>query len=89
MKDNNSNSNINFYSVLELSNYSSYDLIKSKYKELVKIHHPDKGGDPYTFDRIVYAYEFLKDEKKKSEFDRKLKCNIFLIVSNMNVILIR
>lgn len=77
MKDNISNSFTNFYSILELSNYSTYDVIKSKYKELVKIHHPDKGGDAYTFDKILLAYEFLKDEKRKSDFDRKLKCKIF------------
>ena len=76
MKDNISNYT-NFYSILELSNYSSYDVIKSKYKEWVKIHHPDKGGDAYNFDKILLAYEFLKDEKRKSDFDRKLKCKIF------------
>jgi curved DNA-binding protein CbpA len=76
MKDNISNYT-NFYSILELPNYSSYEVIKSKYKELVKINHPDKGGDAYTFDKILLAYEFLKDEKRKSDFDRKLKCKIF------------
>ena len=74
--------NFNHYSVLDLPNYSTIDIVKSKYKELVKIHHPDKGGSADAFDKIVIAYEFLKDLKNKSEFDRKLKCKIFYLFRN-------
>ncbi len=66
----------NFYIILNLPNYSSYETIKLKYKELVKIHHPDKGGLSENLDRIVSAYEYLKDPDRKREFDRKLKCNL-------------
>lgn len=31
------------------------DDIETRYRELVKRHHPDKGGDAVTFDRIVKA----------------------------------
>lgn len=64
----------NYYTTLDLPNYSSLDKIKAKYKELVKIHHPDKGGCPDKLDKIIIAYESIKDPNKKNEFDRKLKC---------------
>lgn len=31
--------------------------LKEQYRRLVKIHHPDKGGDPNEFDLIQKAYE--------------------------------
>ncbi len=62
------------YYLLDLPNYSDSEKIKTKYKELIKLNHPDKGGDPDNFDNIKMAYEILKDPDKKSEYDRKLKC---------------
>ena len=42
-----------FYKVLGVSENSSQDEIKKKYRELSKIHHPDKGGDESTFKKIT------------------------------------
>lgn len=41
--------------------------IKNKYKELVKIHHPDAGGDKEKFNKINTAYHeaMLLDIYKK------------------------
>lgn len=37
--------------------------IRRRYRELSKMHHPDKGGDAQTFDTIVKAYKALTDEE--------------------------
>ena len=31
--------------------------IRKQYRELSKLHHPDKGGDPEVFTKIAKAYE--------------------------------
>ena len=64
---------MNYYDLLNVPNFSSFNEIKAKYKELMKIHHPDKGGDSIIFNKYKEAYEFLKNNK--DEHDRKLKCN--------------
>jgi hypothetical protein len=38
---------------------------KNQYKLLVKIHHPDKGGNACTFSDITYCYKYLKTFFKK------------------------
>ena len=42
--------------------------IKRAYRELSKIHHPDKGGDAMTFDNIVKAYKALTDEESRENW---------------------
>ena len=34
--------------------------------------HPDKGGDSDKFELIREAYELMKDDNKKKEYDNKL-----------------
>ena len=52
-----------------LNNLTHKD-IKSSYRKLSKIHHPDKnGGDDTQFTKIVEAYKVLTDEKLKVEYD--------------------
>jgi DnaJ-domain-containing protein 1 len=36
------------------------DYLKFRYRELIKKHHPDKGGDPEKFKEIQKAWEMLK-----------------------------
>jgi DnaJ-domain-containing protein 1 len=52
------------FEVLALEINASATEIKSRFKELVKIHHPDaNGGDRSTEDRlreIIQAYNYLK-----------------------------
>jgi hypothetical protein len=43
--------------ILGLSLNSTKDEIKTKYRELVKQHHPDRGGDARKFHQIQQAYE--------------------------------
>lgn len=33
------------------------DIVKKKYRELAREHHPDHGGDPYEFNRLQKAYQ--------------------------------
>ncbi len=63
---------MNYYEILNLPNFSSIDDIKKSYKELIKINHPDKGGNSEEFEKVKNAFEILKDDKKKKEFDNKL-----------------
>ena len=57
------------YRDLELNKSASEHDIKSKYKKLARLHHPDKGGDPEIFKKIGHAYEILSDPIKKSQYD--------------------
>mmetsp|Transcript_27835 Transcript_27835/g.70349 ORF Transcript_27835/g.70349 Transcript_27835/m.70349 type:complete len:640 (-) Transcript_27835:309-2228(-) len=64
--------------------YPSQKLLKAKYRELVRVHHPDKKGEKEEFQRIDAAYRELnrlydeqtgnfKYKPKKSEAERKSK----------------
>ena len=44
------------------------DEIKRKYRELSKLHHPDKGGEAETFDEIVKAYKALTDDEARENW---------------------
>jgi len=57
------------YEVLGLSKGAEQDDIRSAYKSLAKIHHPDKGGDPEKFKEIQQAHETLSDEGKRRMYD--------------------
>ena len=60
----------NYYKILGVDKTATMSEIKSAYKKLCKIHHPDKGGDEEKFKEISQAYEILSDEDKKSQYDR-------------------
>ena len=48
------------FKVLGLKRSASDEDIKTKYRELILIHHPDKGGDHDEFLKVQQAYDFLK-----------------------------
>lgn len=50
----------NPYSILGLKEGATSDEVNAAYKALVKEHHPDKGGDPEQFNKIVNARVKLK-----------------------------
>lgn len=60
---------MDYYSILGLQKNATPDQIKSAYRQKVKEHHPDRGGDAEHFKRINLAYETLKDPVKKQEYD--------------------
>jgi len=61
---------IDFYEVLDLKKNCKRNDIKKKYRKLIMIYHPDKGGDSKLFELITLAYETLINEGKRKEFDK-------------------
>jgi DnaJ-class molecular chaperone len=59
----------NLYEVLGVSKKADPEEIKKAYRDLSKIHHPDKGGDPEKFKELNNAYEILKDSSKREMYD--------------------
>jgi len=61
------------YTWLEVENSASMDDIKKAYRELAKLHHPDKGGEMEKFTKINEAYEILSDDEKRKAYDKKVQ----------------
>lgn len=57
------------YEELEISPLSNKEQIKKAYKKKVKKVHPDKGGDPEEFKRVVEAYLILSDNESRYKYD--------------------
>lgn len=60
----------NYYEILGIKQNASHDDIKRAYKKLAVKHHPDKGGDEKTFQKISNAYNVLSDAQKRQNYDR-------------------
>jgi len=60
------------YEELGLKKNATKSEIKSSYRSLVKIHHPDAGGKKERFLAIQNAWETLNDPIKKELYDRNL-----------------
>ena len=69
------NKSQDYYSILGISTQADEKQIRSAYRKLAKIHHPDKhkGADKTKheaiFREIVQAYETLSDPLKREEYD--------------------
>ena len=63
----------NYYSILGISETDSLDTIKSAYRKLALLHHPDKtNGNKVSeekFKEISEAYNTLGDKEKKKSYD--------------------
>ena len=62
-----------YYRVLGVSKNATPEEIKSAYRRLAKIYHPDWGADPDTekkFKEIQKAYAVLSDPAKRAQYDR-------------------
>jgi len=69
----------NCYDVLECTRESTKAEISRKYRQLAKQYHPDKHRDPEakakaeeTFKLLATAYEILKDEESRTDYDYML-----------------
>lgn len=50
---------MNPYELLGVNFHSTHAEIKRAFHKLAHIHHPDKGGDEATFQKISAAYDYL------------------------------
>lgn len=53
-----------WWDVLGVPRMSDWEDIQDAYRELAKVHHPDKGGDKDSFVKIANAYTEAKAEKE-------------------------
>lgn len=64
-----------YYDVLEVASTAGFAEIRSSYRRLVKIYHPDLNPSAEARERIVKlteAYEVLSDPMKKLVYDNRL-----------------
>ena len=55
------------YEILQVNYDASLNEIREAFKKLVLIHHPDRGGNPRSFQIIKGAYSYIYQELKKQE----------------------
>lgn len=60
------------YQTLGVAKNATPDEIKKSYRKLASQHHPDKGGDTATFQRIEEAYRTLSDSEKRHQYDNPM-----------------
>src|SRR5512147_2592931 len=69
------------YEILGVAETSSQDEIRKAYLKLARKYHPDKtGGDKEAENQlkeINAAYDVLKNEEKRAEYDRRRKAGEF------------
>lgn len=57
------------YETLGVDKTATPDEIKKAYRKLASKHHPDKGGDTATFQKIEEAYRTLSDPDQRQQYD--------------------
>ena len=63
---------IDHYSTLGVGKNANADDIKKAYRKLAGKHHPDKGGDTATFQKIEEAYRILSDPTQRQQYDNPM-----------------
>ncbi|KAJ3047135.1 Diphthamide biosynthesis protein 4 [Rhizophlyctis rosea] len=69
------------YDTLAVSQQSSEEEIRKQYQRLALVYHPDKAGEDAKrqqeasrkFQKIVSAWEVLRDPNSRAEYDEALK----------------
>lgn len=75
---------MDYYSRLGVNKQASPEELKKAYKKLAMQHHPDRGGDQTTFQKINEAYDTLKDPAKRQQYDTPRQQQRTYTTSNMN-----
>ena len=70
------------YKILRVNANASFLEIRSAYRELVKKHHPDKGGDETIILSINAAWEILGDLENRQAYDLAMKVDGSLLSEN-------
>ena len=67
---------VDYYKVLDVRPTAAAAVIKGRYYELARLHHPDLGGDPKVMASVNAAWEVLSNPLQKKQYDakRKLLC---------------
>jgi curved DNA-binding protein len=60
---------MNYYDILGVPREATPQQIKSAYRKLAMEHHPDRGGNESTFQKINQAYDTLSDPRKRTQYD--------------------
>jgi curved DNA-binding protein CbpA len=60
------------YDMLGVSRHASSEEIRSAYRKLSKVYHPDLGGTAAFFRQLQEAYETLTDPFRRALYDRSL-----------------
>lgn len=60
------------YQTLGVAKNATPDEIKKSYRRLASKHHPDKGGDTATFQKIEEAYRILSDPQQRQQYDNPM-----------------
>jgi len=69
-----------YYLVFSLTRSATQAEVKARYRQLVKLYHPDKlGGDAEVFKGIQEAYAVLGDPAKRRAYDLQSKVREFKI----------
>lgn len=66
---------VNYYKVLQVTDFAEIEVIQASYRALSKKYHPDvnANADPKIMVEINEAYEILKDKEAKKAYDEQLK----------------
>ncbi|MBN2658378.1 MAG: J domain-containing protein [Spirochaetales bacterium] len=66
-----------YYDILELNRNATPDQVKTAFRKLAQIHHPDKNaGSPrseFIFRSLHEAYSVLSEEAKRKQYDNYLE----------------
>lgn len=62
----------NLYELLHVDNDVEPAALKTAYRQLALVEHPDKGGDQDRFDAILHAFNLLQDPERRLAYDEEL-----------------